>query len=301
MEFIEGLKGQPFGYYGGKQRMVSKILPLIPKHTVYIEPFFGGGSVFFRKPYPAISNNSHYREVINDFDERAVNFFRVLQDKNKFEILQHKLFHTPYSQEEYSIASRILKGLVESDDIGKAWAWFVQCQMSFSYKIFGGWGTNTHTTDLAKTWCNKLDLKRFCDRLMSTYICCGDAIDCLKKFNSPQSFAYIDPPYIGTSCGHYTGYTEDQYKMLLDFLDHEFEGSFILSGYNTELANNYGWEKVEFKAINSSSGSVNVDKSVKHVRTNTERTEVLWVRGNTKPVREDIQKCYDSDKFDCFN
>ena len=94
MEFTKGLKGQPFGYYGGKQRMVSKILPLIPKHTVYIEPFFGGGSVFFRKPYPAISDNSHYREVINDFDERAINFFRVLQDKNKFEILQHKLFHT---------------------------------------------------------------------------------------------------------------------------------------------------------------------------------------------------------------
>jgi DNA adenine methylase len=156
-----------------------------------------------------------------------------LQDRNKFEILQHKLFHTPYSQEEYSIASRILKGLVESDDVGRAWAWFVQCQMSFSHKVFGGWGTNVSTVNLAKTWCNKLDLKSFCDRLMSTYICCGDAIDCLKKFNSPQSFAYIDPPYIGTSCGHYTGYTEDQYKMLLDFLDKKFEGSFILSGYTT--------------------------------------------------------------------
>jgi len=29
----------PISYYGGKQNLVTTILPLIPKHKTYIEPF----------------------------------------------------------------------------------------------------------------------------------------------------------------------------------------------------------------------------------------------------------------------
>lgn len=32
----------PISYYGGKQNMLKDILPLIPEHTIYIEPYFGG-------------------------------------------------------------------------------------------------------------------------------------------------------------------------------------------------------------------------------------------------------------------
>lgn len=36
----------PISYYGGKQSMLKHILPIIPEHTIYVEPFFGGGAVF---------------------------------------------------------------------------------------------------------------------------------------------------------------------------------------------------------------------------------------------------------------
>lgn len=67
-----------FPYYGGKQRIASKITELIPKHTVYVEPFAGGAAVFFKKPWPDVSNTGHYREVLNDTNGDVVNFFRVL-------------------------------------------------------------------------------------------------------------------------------------------------------------------------------------------------------------------------------
>ena len=35
----------PITYYGGKMNMVDDILPLIPKHKIYVEPFVGGGPV----------------------------------------------------------------------------------------------------------------------------------------------------------------------------------------------------------------------------------------------------------------
>lgn len=56
----------PFSYYGGKQRMASKIIPYIPKHTVYVEPFCGSATILFKKPWPNVTNTHHYREYIND-------------------------------------------------------------------------------------------------------------------------------------------------------------------------------------------------------------------------------------------
>ena len=61
----------PISYYGGKQNMLSELLPLIPKHESYIEPFFGGGALFFAKtPSPL--------EVINDTNQLMINFYRQM-------------------------------------------------------------------------------------------------------------------------------------------------------------------------------------------------------------------------------
>lgn len=34
-------------YYGGKMRMSKRIVEVLLPHTVYVEPFAGGASVFF--------------------------------------------------------------------------------------------------------------------------------------------------------------------------------------------------------------------------------------------------------------
>ena len=39
----------PITYWGGKQQLLPKILPLIPLHRQYCEPFFGGGALYFAK------------------------------------------------------------------------------------------------------------------------------------------------------------------------------------------------------------------------------------------------------------
>ena len=293
---------QPFSYYGGKQRLASKIIKYIPKHTVYVEPFLGGGSVFWRKPFPEVSNNTHYREVLNDYDGRLINFMRVLQNKETFELLLHKLQFTPYSQAEHIKARKILRNEIESDDIEKAWAWFVQTNMGFGGVLFSGWGRILYSQNRSSVWTNKLDLKPFFERIISTHISCEDAVVCLKNWNSPQSFAYIDPPYVNSNCGHYEGYTEEQYKELIEFLDETWQGSFILSGYETGFEKEY-WEKISFETTCSAKGRTGYDRSKKHDEStqNRKRTETIWIRENVVPVRKEIQKLYDSEKFDCFS
>lgn len=49
----------PITYYGGKQMMCGKIVPLIPKHRLYCEPFAGGAAIYFAKEPSEL-------EVLND-------------------------------------------------------------------------------------------------------------------------------------------------------------------------------------------------------------------------------------------
>ena len=58
-----GLK-TPISYYGGKQKMLKHILPLIPQHHLYVEPFFGGGAVFWAKEPCEV-------EIINDYNDNV--------------------------------------------------------------------------------------------------------------------------------------------------------------------------------------------------------------------------------------
>ena len=59
-------------YYGGKQKLVSTILPLFPEHTLYAEPFAGGATLFFAKEPSEI-------EVLNDLNTELINFYSVIQ------------------------------------------------------------------------------------------------------------------------------------------------------------------------------------------------------------------------------
>src|SRR5579884_2826176 len=60
----------PLSYIGGKNRLAKRIVPLIPKHTTYIETFCGGAQVFFRKPPSKV-------EILNDLNDDVFNFLRV--------------------------------------------------------------------------------------------------------------------------------------------------------------------------------------------------------------------------------
>ncbi len=59
-----------------------------------------------------------------------------------------------------------------------------------------------------------------------------------------------DPPYYNSDCGHYDGYTIEDYRLLLSVLS-EIEGKFLLSSYPSQELKKHtqaqGWESKEFK------------------------------------------------------
>ena len=94
----------PFKWVGGKSRLRKAIIPLIPAHTCYIEPFAGAAWVLFGKPPSSV-------EVINDIDQELINFFRVVKEnpeeligsfewelvsRAEFDTNSHNFFALPY-------------------------------------------------------------------------------------------------------------------------------------------------------------------------------------------------------------
>lgn len=61
---------------GNKRRMAARILPFIPEHRHWIEPFFGAGGLYFAKP-------KALRNIVNDRDGEVYNLFCVVQDKHE--------------------------------------------------------------------------------------------------------------------------------------------------------------------------------------------------------------------------
>lgn len=88
----------PITYYGGKQILTHEILELMPAHKIYVEPFFGGGAIFFAK-------GSSFLEVINDTNDLLINFYQQCVDN--FEALQHRIQNTLHSESEFKKARTI--------------------------------------------------------------------------------------------------------------------------------------------------------------------------------------------------
>lgn len=291
----------PFSYYGGKQRLISRLLPLVPKHTVFVEPFCGGGTMFFRKPFPAITASHDYREVINDRDRRVVGFFEQLRDNP--EELMRVIAATPYAREEHALA----RVDTPENPIESARRWYTSLMQSFSNSASNGWGTAVFGGNPSATWQSRFgDLWPAAERLRGVYLECDDALKLIERWDSPQTFFYCDPPYPGTEQGHYSGYTTAEFVKLIRLLE-RCDGSSMVSCYPIDgLECDDRWERFEFTTHASSSARGRVGPGRNKSRKSTEaelgdktRTEVVLRRFGVEP-REEIRKLYESGKFDCY-
>lgn len=229
----------PISYYGGKQNMLQHIIPLIPKHEIYVEPFVGGGAVFWAK-------KPCYLEAINDINGNVINFYRVLQ--KKFKSLQREIKNSLHSELLYKEAREIYHNPKEHSPIKRAWAFWYMANFSYANTLDGGWkwdnGTKgSHMGRYIVIRKNEF-LEFYTKRIESVQISCRDALKVIDERNQPNAFFYLDPPYPGSDQGHYEGYTLEHLIKLLDKCV-QIKGKFMLSCYDLpiirEYAKKHGW------------------------------------------------------------
>lgn len=207
----------PLPYIGGKNRLATKIISLLPEHTTYVEPFAGGAQVLFHKPPSEV-------EVLNDLDFDIVNFFRVCQWH--YEELVRYL--------RYCVASRKLHELhVKSNpetltDIQRAGRFFYLQKNSFGGLVlkqkFHYGVTQPSNYNLARI---PEIIERAHHRLQKVQIESLPYEQILERYDRPTTCFYLDPPYWERKLYKFN-FTESQ------FIDMEqrlrvLKGKFILS------------------------------------------------------------------------
>jgi DNA adenine methylase len=241
------VKASIINWYGGKHYLLKHILPLIPEHEIYVEVFGGAGHLLFAKP-PAQVN------VYNDIDSNLVNFFRVLRDPEKAKRLQELLYLTPYSREEFEFCREHLND-PGVDDVECARRFFVAVRQSFNskYKTWGYILSNRTSGYRPRQFFNYVDrIPEFTEKLRHIQVEHGDFEQVMRRYDTPRTFFYCDPPYVTetlkTPQPYKTMRLGDHMRLVKVLLS--IRGKAMLSGYDHEVyrpLEESGWLKIKLE------------------------------------------------------
>ncbi|MDY0215377.1 MAG: DNA adenine methylase [Bacteroidales bacterium] len=227
----------PVTYYGGKQNLVKTILPMLPKHSLYCEPFCGGAAIFFAKETSAV-------EVLNDTNRELMNFYFVV--KTDFVNLEREVLITLHSRDLFRKASVIYNNPDMFSELKRAWALWVLSSQGFAGQIDSSWGYDVgKRTTTKKIMSKKASFtQELAIKLQDVQLECADALYIIKSRDRETSFFYVDPPYYNSDMGHYDGYSLSDFTELLELLA-SIKGKFLLSSYPSpvlkESTKRHGW------------------------------------------------------------
>lgn len=210
----------PLKWVGGKSKLADRIVKLIPRHTRYAEVFAGAGWVFFRKP------QSRY-ETINDINSDLVAFYRVLQNHLEEFCKQFKWLLSSREFFEDFKAQRAAGGLT---DIQRAARFYYTQRQAFGGKVVGQtFGVSVDSPPAVNLLRIEEEMSRVHMRLTGVVIENLPWLDYLERYDRPDTFFYLDPPYHGTE--DYYGkalFSRDDYTRMAAALA-SVKGKFILS------------------------------------------------------------------------
>ena len=224
----------PLNYMGGKhviRRWILEHLPGLDQAERYVEPFCGAANVFFELHARDRATRRRRGYCINDADGDIVNFFRVLRTRPR--ALRRRLQATPYAQAEHAAARQADPG---DDAVERARKLFIDIRCGMGGRRRSGWGVKKRKNggDPPSTFRNSVEgLGRFLDALRDAYIGGEDACACIRRWQTPTTLIYCDPPYAGTA-QYLMKFTDSDHVRLAEAL-HASSAAIGLSGYETPM------------------------------------------------------------------
>lgn len=194
-------------WVGGKRRLAPQILPLLPEHTCYVEPFAGAAAMFFAKAPVKV-------EVLNDVNGDLVSLYRVVQHHLDEFVRQFR----------WALTSRQLYAWLHETrpetltDIQRAARFFYLQKCGFGGKVQGQtFGTATTAPSRLNLLRIEEDLSAVHLRLHQVFIEHLDWVNCIERYDRPHTLFYLDPPYWGTE-GYGVDFGLEQYARMAELL-----------------------------------------------------------------------------------
>ncbi|MBF8276818.1 MAG: dam 1 [Candidatus Brocadiaceae bacterium] len=249
---ITGCLKSPITRIGGKSYLVSWLAGKIPPHKVYVEPFAGAAHLLFGKTLSAV-------EILNDTDCHLIGFFQVIQEPEKRQALVDRLAFMPYARALWQeIRTRWKQGIIPGDSVQSAAEFFYLNRLTFSGDQKSGGFAVPSTTgrNPAQSYFNATDgLEGIAGRLRGVTIECLDYQECIRRYDSPGTLFYCDPPYLNTE-GYYGkgDFAYADHYALARMLN-DAKGKVLISHYQDALYDGLytGWNKYTFESFKGSS------------------------------------------------
>ena len=231
----------PFRYAGGKFYALKHILPLVPEHDYYVEPFCGGSRVFFAKAKAAGS-------WLNDIDAELINCYVHIRDRAKEMVdVLTKESATKERHAEYKRSN-------PKTPLARAIRWYYLNRTSFSgimktENCYFGYGEKYSMPP--PHWGERiLSCSAKIQNVKITHLDFENVID-----RAPDgAFLFVDPPYYSTDQHKfYThAFTENDHLRLRDVLHrNRYRLKFLLTYDNHPVVRDlYGWAHMDNREWN---------------------------------------------------
>ena len=189
---------------GGKTQMLNDLLARVPQsYGKYIEPFFGGGALFFSlKPENAIIADSN-PELINMYLQVANNLDEVIEYLQKYENT---------SEMFYDVRALEWKSLSKAEAAARTIYLNKTC-FNGLYRVNRNGQFNTPFGKYKNPKiCDIESLHLASDVLKKADILCGDYFLVLEHYAKSGDFVFLDPPYLPISHNaDFKRYTKEQF------------------------------------------------------------------------------------------
>jgi len=216
----------PISWLGGKSRSVNKILPLIPDHFTYVEPFAGALWILFAKEKSKL-------EIINDIDGDLMNFWEVI--KNAPDQFIESFNYCLISRKTFEEYRKKYMAKDYYDCIERAHIFYYILKSCFGARMthpdFGiiKQGTSNLNFDIIER-----DIKAAHERLKKVVIESRDFQRVIKVYDYEKCFMFLDPPYYETARYAVGKFKDDDYINLAE-LCKNLKGKFLLTINNHDF------------------------------------------------------------------
>ncbi len=206
-------------YLGEKSKFANFITPNIPEEiSTYVEPFGGMFGVFFALDFTKFKNVNF---VYNDQNHLNYLLFKNLRSEKFIELVKS----TKVDEEYYRFCLKNL--ILEKDEMYLSLYWLVILCCSSPYEIGKeSWRDNIEFEIFKMKY---KAYKYHLDKINS--IENDDYKKIIEKYDSENTFFYVDPPYMGKEEYYINhSFTRDTHKELSKVLNN-IKGKFLLSYY----------------------------------------------------------------------
>ena len=205
---------------GNKSKIASKIISYFPKHSIYFEPFFGAGGMFFNKPL------SQYN-YLNDIDSDVYNLFQVLINEPEMLYNLIELLPLHYDFMQY------FKKVEQTDPIKKAASFLFRSNYSYMGKgDMLKFSCNNSKTLLLSNFKNTIDRLKNCQFHNTDFRVFLRSFAFRSEAEKQSTFIYCDPPYVGTADNYSHSFTSKDTDDLLSDENTRLQGNETSGSFN---------------------------------------------------------------------